>query len=126
MLIQSAVADPPKLEEEIEDWLVRFREGPLAELDSERYAEYQDAVARNLDEPPKTLHQEASALWPEILEGTHRWNHPRELAAEVRTLKVEELLEMFDERIAKGGKLRRKLASHWYSQAEDEKAKAAE
>ena len=126
VLIQSAVADPPKLEEEIEDWLVRFREGPLAELDSERYAEYQDAVARNLDEPPKTLHQEASALWPEILEGTHRWNHPRELAAEVRTLKVEELLEMFDERIAKGGKLRRKLASHWYSQAEDEKAKAAE
>ena len=121
VLIQSAVADPPSLEAQIEDWLLLFRKETLAQLDQDRFSEYQAAVARNLDEPPKTLHQEAATLWPEILEGTHRWNHARDLAAEVRDLKVAELLTLFDNHIAAGGAQRRKLASHRFSQGDEAK-----
>ena len=118
VLIQSAVANPASLEASIEDWLLRFRSETLAELTDERFDEYKESVARNLEEPPKTLHQEASGIWPEIVEGTHRWRHTLDLAGVVRSLRLEELIEIFDERVAAGGKLRRKVASHYASQAD--------
>ena len=124
VLIQSAVAAPPALEGHIEEWLTAFRAEALSALDEASFAEYTNAVARNLDEPPKTLHQEAGALWPEILDATYRWNYSRDLAAEVRSLTIAELLATFDERVAADGRGRRKLASHFFSQKED--AAAAE
>ena len=42
-----------------------------------------------------------------------------ELAAAVRQLSATELVETFDERVAVGGALRRKVASHYFSQADD-------
>ena len=61
---------------QVEAWLTAFRAESIASLDEAAFEEYKAAVARNLDEPPRTLHQEASALWPEILEGTHRCGGP--------------------------------------------------
>ena len=124
VLIQSAVAAPAALERHVEEWLVAFRAGALAELTEAQLDEYKEAVARNLEEPPKTLHQEASAIWPEISDGTHRWR--RALAQAVRRLSREELVAVFDARVAAGGPLRRKVASHYASQADDAKRRADE
>ena len=120
MLIQSAVADPPTLEGHVEDWLLSFRREALATLTDAQFDEYKEAVAHNLEEPPKTLHQEASSVWPEILEGTHRWRHYVDLAAEVRSLTADELRATFDARVADGGAERRKVASFWFSQKDAE------
>ena len=55
------------------------------------------------------------------MEGTHRWRHSIELAAAVRAVRLDELLDEFDERVAAGGKLRRKVASHYASQSDGAK-----
>ena len=64
-------------------------------------------------------------LWPEIVEGTHRWRHEARLAATVRELTRDELIRFFDDHIAEGAPHRRKVASHWFSQ-KDRAAQAAE
>jgi len=125
VLIQSAVADPASLEANIEDWLLHFRSETLAELNEVQFEEFKESVARNLEEPPKTLHQEASSIWPEIVEGTQRWRHTIDLADTVRNLGLEELVELFDERLAVGGRLRRKVVSHHASQADHARATRA-
>ena len=126
VLIQSAVAEPASLEASIEDWLLRFRAETLEALTDAQFGEYQESVARNLEEPPKTLYQEASSIWPEIVEGSYRWRHALDLAAAVRRLSAAEIVRTFDERVAVGGSLRRKVASHYSSQADDAKAKQGE
>ena len=125
VLIQSAVMVPADLDAEIEGWLAGFRAGVLAELTQPSLDEYKEAIAASLDEPPKTLSQEASILWSEIVEGTHQWRHEIELAAAVRALTVGELCELFDDRIAVGAPRRRKVASHFWSQADDAAAAGA-
>lgn len=125
VLIQSAVMAPADLDAEIEGWLAGFRAGVLAELTQPSLDEYKEAIAASLDEPPKTLSQEASILWSEIVEGTHQWRHEIELAAAVRALTVGELCELFDDRIAVGAPRRRKVASHFWSQADDAAAAGA-
>ena len=113
--IQSAVATPPQLEAEIEDWLRGFRAGALAELTDASLAEYVSAVAANLEEPPKRLSDETGLMWSEIVQRTHRWDHARRLADEVRSLTVAQLLEFFDLRMADGAPRRRLVVSHAWS-----------
>ena len=113
--IQSAVRTPPQLETEIEEWLVSFRDGALANLTDASLAEYTAAVAANLEEPPKRLSDETGSMWSEIVQRTHRWDHARRLAEEVRTLTVPQLLEFFDLRIADGAPQRRLIVSHAWS-----------
>ena len=114
-----AVADPEALEGKIEEWVGSFRTRTLATLTQSALDEYKEAIATQLDEPPKTLHQEASGLWPEIVEGTHRWHHLEDLSTAVRRLELAELTRMYDECIAADGPLRRKVSSQWWSQKDD-------
>ena len=115
MHVQSAVRSPPELEEEVESWLRSFRAGALGALTPASLAEYAEAVASNLEEPPKRLAEEASPMWSEIALGTHRWDHMHRLAAELRTLTVDELHGFFDERMAADGPQRRKVVSQAWS-----------
>ena len=113
--IQSAVRTPPQLEAEIEEWLVSFRGGALANLTDTSLAEYTAAVAANLEEPPKRLSDETGSMWSEIVQRTHRWDHARRLADEVRAVTVPQLLEFFDLRMAEGAPQRRLIVSHAWS-----------
>lgn len=118
VLIQSAVRPPPELEAEIESWVRSFREDVLRPLTPAVFEQYKAAVAALLVEPPKTLNQEASMIWPEIVEATHDWTHDSRLAAAVRQLQLADVVGFFDERIAPDGALRRKVVSCWASQGD--------
>ena len=69
VLIQSSVMAPAQLDEQIEEWVAAFRQSALAELDGPTegggaaYESYKSAVITMLEEPPKTLQQEASMVW---------------------------------------------------------------
>ena len=65
--VQSAVMAPPQLEAQVEEWLVGFRAGALAALTPAALAEYAEAVATNLEEPPKRLDEEAAPLWRAVV-----------------------------------------------------------
>jgi len=125
VLIQSSVMAPAQLDEQIEEWVAAFRQSALAELDGPTegggaaYESYKSAVITMLEEPPKTLQQEASMVWGEIVERTHRWDHDQQLADAVRTLSASDVLAFFDERIAAEAPRRRKVSSRWYSQSDD-------
>ena len=91
VLIQSSVQPPAQLEAEIESWMREFRSGTLAELSTSSFAEYQSAVSALLDEHPKTLQQETSQLWSELVEGTYRFQHEAQLARAVRELELAQV-----------------------------------
>jgi hypothetical protein len=91
VLIQSSVQPPAQLEAEIESWMREFRSGPLAELSTSSFAEYQSAVSALLDEQPKTLQQETSQIWGELVEGTYRFQHEAQLARAVRELELTQV-----------------------------------
>ena len=89
------------------------------------FASYQAAVAEMLAEPPKTLREETALIWPEIADGKHRWNFTTELAVAVRSLAREDLLALFDARVAAAAPQRRKLTAHWLSRKDDAAARGA-
>lgn len=124
VLIQSSVMAPAGLESAIEEWIASFRAGFLAELTDEGLAPFRSAMCATLEEPPRTLAQEAGEVWGEIVEGTHQWAHDRDLAAEVRRVSLEEVRAFFDDHVARSGKARRKVSSQWWSQKDHAAAEA--
>ena len=92
----------------------------LGSLSQTALDEYTTSVAALLDEKPKTLMQEAAMVWPEIVDAGHRWTHEAELAASVRELGLDELTSFFDAHFDARAPLRRKLASSWWSQADQQ------
>ena len=120
--IQSAVMGPRDLEREIESWWRSFEARVVAPLDEAALRTYQDAIAANLDEPPKTMLQEASPVWGEIVDRTFRWDYDGQLAAAVRGASLGELKQFFERHVAPAAPLRRKAVSLAFSHKEAKKA----
>ena len=71
--VQSAVMGPEAIEAEVEDWLRLFESEVLSTLSQADVDAYTASIAANLEEPPRTLMQECSPLWSEIVERTYLW-----------------------------------------------------
>ncbi|KAL1521923.1 hypothetical protein AB1Y20_021571 [Prymnesium parvum] len=117
VLIQSSVMSPPGLEKEIEAWLSKFREESLQALSPEVFDEFKEAVAKKYDQPHKTLAQECSTIWSEIVEGTHEWDRNAQVAAEARTIDHADMLLLFDTYFVAGAPQRRAIISYAFSQS---------
>lgn len=113
-LIQSTVADPDVLLERIDEFLINTRKNLLEEMTEEKFQDYVAALAANKAVPDRTLLHRAFRFWSEInLRFLQFDRQEREIEA-LRRLTKDDVIEMFDDYIAVGGKFRRKLVSQVY------------
>lgn len=70
----------------MEEWLSHFRATTFSSLPAAALSDTASSLATNLEEPPRSLGQEAGPLWGEILEGTHRWQKDLQIAEQVSDL----------------------------------------
>jgi len=118
VLVQSAVASPTSLEIQMEEWLADFRSNTLTKLSPETIADSAASLATNLEEPPRSLGQEAGPLWGEIIEGTHYWHRDIEVAQEVRTMTKDDLIAFWDTYFAAGAPKRQRVVSSCFSHSD--------
>lgn len=108
-LIQSTKADPLFLDARIEAFLLRFEE-VLISMDAETFDSNVNAVLAKYLEKDKTLFGEAARLWSEIEQGHYDFSRALQAAEVLKTLKKQDLIDLFNAHVKVGATERRKMS----------------
>ena len=109
--VQSAVLPPPELQKRIEAFVGSFRQTLSRFSDAELKAK-QEALAQQAIDVDTRLGQQAGRFWGEIALQRHDYGRPWRVAEKIRRLRKAELLALWDDCIAPGGRRRRPLVTH--------------
>ena len=115
MVVQSPSSSPAALDGHIESWMTAFRE-ELEKLTPEEFGNHILALEAQKLEKDKRLSEESYRHWGEIVERRLEFGRDQKEVEALRQLTQEQLLAFWDERLAQAAPLRRKLATHVYSQ----------
>ncbi|EKX44433.1 hypothetical protein GUITHDRAFT_109554 [Guillardia theta CCMP2712] len=109
IVIQS-LKPPHELEQRIESFLQSFH-SYLQEMEEETFREHVDSLRTKKLEPDITLEQRSSRLFHEICMREECWDRRRQEAAHLKDVTKKEIVELFRDHLAPGGKNRRMLSS---------------
>lgn len=118
--VQSSVASVQYIQDRIDAFIESFRATKLgpAELNADTLRVKQDVLAHQLLEPDKTPSAEFSRLLSPVFNAQHLDFHRAEaIAAAVRAVTVDDVLEAFDACIAPAGSRLRKIVVRVHAQA---------
>lgn len=124
LVVQSSVGDPDRLLRAVDDFLVSFR-AELAALPAAQLKQFKLAIVDNILERDERLGQETNRWWGEILAFQYEWKRRENEAALIKDITGEDLLAFFDERVAAGGPLRRRLVSAVFAASRDRESNIA-
>lgn len=108
LLLQSSTTDPSSLDTRVEAFLANFG-ARLRALPEDEFSRNVSAVRTELSKPDKTPRSECKRLWSEIADASYNF---RRNASELRALdrlRLEDVVAMFDNYVARAGPQRRKL-----------------
>lgn len=114
VIIQSTVADPDTLLDRIEQFLRGARTTLLEEMTKETLQDYVTALIASKAEPEQTLGARTRRFANELSSGFLKFDRYQREIDELKKLKKEDVLNMFDEYIAGNGKNVRKVVSQIY------------
>uniref|UniRef100_A0A7S0CBY0 Peptidase M16 middle/third domain-containing protein n=1 Tax=Proboscia inermis TaxID=420281 RepID=A0A7S0CBY0_9STRA len=120
ILIQSDSFDPIYLDGRVEAFLDRFR-SKISKMTEEEWQTNIDAVTALLREKNKNLAEESTRYWQVISNGAYFFQKLKLVANEVETLKVTEVLRVFDRYFSKESSKRKKLSVQVFSKNVAEK-----
>ena len=109
--VQSAVLPPPELQKRIEAFVGSFRQ-TLSRLSDAELKAKQEALAQQAIDVDTRLGQQAGRFWGEIALRRYDYGRPWRVAEKIRRLRKAELLALWDDCIAPGGRRRRPLVTH--------------
>ena len=93
----------------------------ILNLSPEEFKTNVDAVAQSLLEKNKNLGEESSKYWNVIYNHTYMFKRLALIAAEVKLITVEEVLQFYDKNIVKGAPERKKLCVQVFAEQHMEK-----
>ncbi|OQS04220.1 insulin-degrading-like enzyme, metalloprotease family M16A [Thraustotheca clavata] len=111
LIIQSDVAPPAYVEASIEQFLQTMRT-TIVNMTYDEFKKYLQSVTDTLLEKPKTASEECSRFWEEISGETYHFTRRQEVANQVQTLTIDNIISFFDEYIAVSSPKRVKLSVH--------------
>lgn len=112
--IQSAVASPDELLRRIEQFFVDVRQRVLQPMSNEKFQEYVDALIASKMEPDSRMSIRAGRFWSELSSGYMQYDRAEREIEELCTVAKDDLVAIFDERIAHSGKGTRRIVSQVY------------
>ena len=110
IIIQSAVADPIKLDERIELFLKDFGENTLPKIDKETFEMNKISVINNLLEKPKSIGELSTRYWGEISSLRYEFSRREELSKQIEKLQLNDIIEFYKNYIAQDAPNRSKLS----------------
>lgn len=114
VIIQSTVADPDVLLERIDNFLQDVRVSMLEEMTAEVLQDFVSALVASKAEPEQTLRSRTNRFAAEIKSGFMCFDRNQREIEALKVLKKDDVLEMFDEFLAKDGKGVRRIVSQVY------------
>lgn len=114
VIIQSTVADPDTLLDRIEQFLKSARTTVLEEMTEETMQDFVTALIASKAEPEQTLGSRTRRFVDEISTGFMKFDRYQLEIDELKKLKKEDVLNMFDEHIAENGNSVRKFVTQVY------------
>lgn len=114
ILIQSEGYDPTYLDSRIEKFIERFRKDHIVSMSPEVFEANKTAVINQLLEKNKNLGEESSKYWQVITNGSYAFDKYQQIADNVKSLKLVQVLQFYDKFLAKDGNCRTKLSVQVY------------
>lgn len=109
-VIQSSTRSPDVLLDAVDKFLRSFRE-VLAALSDAVLEQFRTSLEEQMLQADESLEEENKRWWSEILTFQYDWDRRRQEAALFRNISSRDLLALFDDHIAAGGALRRRVVS---------------
>lgn len=116
-LIQSDGYSPEHVDDRIEAFLVMFRDKVLVEMTEGDFQDNVNSLCEGLLEKPKNLAEESHKHWDFIVNRSYHFSRLQDIAALVRTLTLNDIMQFFDRHILATSPFRRKLSIHMYGKA---------
>ncbi|KAG7394805.1 hypothetical protein PHYBOEH_004657 [Phytophthora boehmeriae] len=113
VVVQSNVASPEFIEQQIDKFLGEFRE-TIARTDADQLQKHIQSVVKGYIEKPKNQEEEMQALLVEIANHQYEFGRKAKLAELVRTLQILDVLQFFDDYIHPRGSGHKKLSVYIY------------
>lgn len=114
VIVQSTIADPDELMQRIDKFLVDFRSKELENMEQDKFEDYVRSLTSNKAEPDRTLGRRSSRFWKEIMSGFQMYDRDEREIEALKTVTKEDVLRLFDEYLAVGGRFRRRVVSQIY------------
>jgi insulysin len=125
-LVQSDGFTPKHVDGRIEAFLQVFRNQVLADMSVEDFQDNVNSLCEGLLEKPKNLSEESHRHWELITNQSYHFSRLQDIAALIRTLTLEDVMQFFDRYILASSPHRRKLSVHMYGKAHMEELQAVE
>ncbi|KAJ3205957.1 Insulinase (Peptidase M16), partial [Dinochytrium kinnereticum] len=106
--------DPAFVEERIEKFIVKLRD-IISDMSEEEYARNVETLSAKLLQTDKNQNEAFERIWTAIKYSGYQFYQGRKDAINVRSVTKQDLLAFFDERVARGSPLRRKLSVQIWS-----------
>lgn len=114
IIIQSTVADPDDLLRRIDTFLIEFRKDFLENMTEEKLQDYIRSLVANKSEPDKRLSSRSWRFWQEVVCGYRQYDRAQKEVEKLSKICKNDIVEFFDDHIAVGGKLRRRVIAQVY------------
>lgn len=113
-IVQSTVANPDELVRRIDSFLAEFRRTTLQAMSEDKFQDYVRSLTANKAEPDKKLSSQSWRFWREIIEGYRQYDRAQKEIEALKLATKEDILTFFDDHIALGGALRRRVITQVY------------
>lgn len=110
-IVQSTVANPDELLSRIDKFLVKFRKDVLETMSEEKFQDYVRSLVADKAEPDKKLSMRSWRFWSEIANGCRVYDRAEKEIAALEKVEKVDIVALFDDRMAFGGKERRRVVS---------------
>lgn len=112
--IQGTKLPPEEICHRVEDFLAVYRSTILESLTEEDLKPHIDSLVSHLQEPDRTSEERADRLWGEISGEYFCFDRDRRAVEAARSISCHDVVELFDQCIARTAKKRRRLTSIVY------------
>lgn len=111
IIVQSTVAGPDELRIRIREFLGDFRQTCLSQMTEAEFKSYVDSLVQLKAEPEKNLVQQCARFWNEIQYRSYEYQRAQREIEALKNVKLQDVVDLFDEYIAESGLKRRCLTS---------------
>jgi insulysin len=119
-LVQSDGHTPKHVDGRIEAFLQEFRNKVLVDMTGSDFLDNVNSLCEGLLEKPKNLSEESHRHWEHITNQSYHFSRLQDIAAVIRTLTKDNVMQFFDRHILVNSLLRCKLSIHMYGKAHTE------
>jgi len=93
--IESATKKPSYLFARLTDFTTKFKYS-LSKMSVQQLETYKDSLRGRLLESPNSLSEETARYWVQIIDGTYRFNFNQEIAKQVQTILLKDVVWYFN------------------------------